>query len=110
MTLSHLSEFFLLRVRLRLDLLQQDLAYRFGISQSSVSRILTTWIKFVYLKLKRIPLWPLRALVLSNMPNTFKMQYPTTRVIIDATEIFVEQPALPELQQLTIRIIALTKD
>jgi hypothetical protein len=35
------------------------------------------------------------------MPNTFKMKYPTTRVIIDATEVFVEQPALPELQQLT---------
>ena len=27
--------------------------------------------------------------------------YPTTRVIIDATEIYVETPALPELQQIT---------
>ena len=35
------------------------------------------------------------------MPNAFKALYPTTRVIIDATEILVEQPALPELQQLT---------
>ena len=99
--LSPLNEFFLLLVRLRLGLFEKDLAYRFGISQSSVSRILITWINFVYLQLKQIPLWPPRALVLSNMPNTFKMKYPTTRVIIDATEIFVEQPALPELQQLT---------
>ena len=99
--LSPLNEFFLLLVRLCLGLFEKDLAYRFGISQSSVSRILITWINFVYLQLKQIPLWPPRALVLSNMPNTFKMKYPTTRVIIDATEIFVEQPALPELQQLT---------
>ena len=27
--------------------------------------------------------------------------YPTTRVIIDATEIYIEQPRLPELQQMT---------
>ena len=45
--LSPLNEFFLLLVRLRLELFEQDLAYRFGISQSSVSRILITWINFV---------------------------------------------------------------
>ena len=35
------------------------------------------------------------------MPNSFKEKYPCTRVIIDATEIFVEHPSLPELHQLT---------
>ena len=35
------------------------------------------------------------------MPKVFKEKYPSTRVIIDATEIYVEKPALPELQQLT---------
>ena len=35
------------------------------------------------------------------MPRTFKDLYPTTRVIIDATEIFIETPSLPELQQMT---------
>ena len=35
------------------------------------------------------------------MPNAFKEKHPLTRVVIDATEIFVEQPSLPELQQLT---------
>ena len=45
--------------------------------------------------------WPPRALIQSNMPNAFKEKYPLTRVVIDATEIFVEQPSLPELQQLT---------
>ena len=35
------------------------------------------------------------------MPACFKQLYPTTRVIIDATEIFIETPSLPELQQMT---------
>ena len=35
------------------------------------------------------------------MPAVFKARYLSTRVIIDATEIYVEQPALPELQQIT---------
>lgn len=88
-------------MRLRLGLFEQDLAYRFAISQSSVSRIIITWINLLYLQLKQIPLWPPRALIHSCMPKTFKEKYPSTRVIIDATEIFIEQPSLPELQQLT---------
>ena len=31
----------------------------------------------------------------------FKEKYPTTRCVIDATEIFIEQPSSPAAQQLT---------
>lgn len=96
-----LEEFFLVLVRLRLGLFEQDLAYRFSVSQSTVSRIINTWINFIYLQFKQIPLWIPQDLTLLNMPKCFKDKYPFTRVIIDATEVFVEQPALPELQQLT---------
>ena len=51
--------------------------------------------------MKQIPLWPPRALIHSCIPKAFKEKYPSTRVIIDATELFIEQPSLPELQQLT---------
>lgn len=100
-TLTPKDEFFLVLVRLRLGLMEQDLAYRFEISQSTVSRIISTWINFLYLKFKEIPMWPPRDLVRANMPKQFKEKYPTTRVIIDATEIFITQPRLPELQQMT---------
>ena len=96
-----MEEIFLVLVRLRLGLLEEDLAYRFGVSQSTVSRIIITWINFLYLQLKQIPLWSPKALVMSYMPKEFKEKYPSTRVVIDATEVFIEQPALPELQQLT---------
>ena len=99
--LTLIKEFFLVIIRLCLGSFEQDLGYRFGISQTTVSRIIVTWINFMYLQFKQILLWPSRALTLSNMPKLFKDKYPMTRVIIDATEIFVEQPHLTELQQLT---------
>ena len=55
-TLCPIDEFFLVMIRLRLGLLEKDLAYRFGISQSTVSRILITWINFLYLQFQCIPL------------------------------------------------------
>ena len=35
------------------------------------------------------------------MPPAFKESYPTTRCIIDATEIFIQMPSNPQAQQLT---------
>ena len=100
-SLPPLEEFFLVMVRLRLGLFEQDLAYRFGVSQSTVCRIFTTWINFLYVQFQQISLWPPNKYVNSHMPKLFKQQYPITRVIIDATEIFIQQSALPEVKQLT---------
>ncbi len=99
--LQPFEEFFLVLVRLRLGLFEKDLAYRFGISTPTVSRICITWLNFLYYKLKDLPMWPRRESVLSCMPMSFKQLYPSTRVIIDATEIKVETPSLPQLQQMT---------
>ena len=51
--------------------------------------------------MREIPLWPPRDLVQSNMTMQFKDKYHSTRVIIDATEVYIDQPKLPELQQMT---------
>ena len=99
--LQPVNEFFMTLVRLRLGLLEQDLADRFGISTSTVSRIFTTWINFLYLRLKDLPLWPPKEIIDTYMPQVFKCLYPTTRVIVDATEIYVEKPSLPDIQQMT---------
>ena len=99
--LSPLNEFFLVLCRLRCALLINDIAYRFGISQSTVSRIFTTWINFLYFKFKDINLWPSRQEINECMPQSFRTSYPTTRCIIDATEIFIQMPSDPQAQQLT---------
>ena len=98
--LTPLNEFFLVLCRMRLGLLEQDLAFRFGISQPTVSRICITWINAMYSKFKEVSIWPTRQQVDAKMPASFA-DYPTTRVVIDATEIFIEQPSSPVAQQQT---------
>lgn len=70
------NESFLMLVRLCLNLKEYDLTKRFEISQSSVSRIFTTWINYCYLHLGMLPRWPDRVTIKSTMPAIFKEQYP----------------------------------
>ena len=51
-----LEQFFMTLVRLRLGLLKVDIAYRFSVSQSTVSRTTLTWINLMYHNFKKIPI------------------------------------------------------
>ena len=90
--LSHLDEFLLVLMRLKAGLFVQDLADRFGISTSLVSRICITWINLLYLELNDIFPFPSQELVRKNMPQEFA-EYPTTRIILDCSEIFIHRPS-----------------
>ena len=68
-SLTPLNEFFLTFCRLRVGLKQQGLAYRFGISLSTMSRIITTWLDFIFHKFKEIPIWLNRQVVDQFMPD-----------------------------------------
>ena len=79
---------------LRLALLNEDIADRFGISQTLSSRIFTTWIRVLSKLLGHalITWLPLEA-VRSNLPGVFiKGDYEKGRVILDCAEIFIERP------------------
>lgn len=82
-------------------MLEQDLAIRFELSQSRVSRIITTWVNAIYYRYKEVDIWPTREKSLLNLPEKVREFSPTLRCIIDATEIYIEQPKNPEAQQLT---------
>ncbi|XP_077512006.1 uncharacterized protein LOC144122917 [Amblyomma americanum] len=90
------NELFLVLLRLRLGLFEHDLAHRFG-TQSTASRICVSWINFMYIRLCKLPLWVSRAVLDGTMTAAFST-YPTTRVILDATEIKCEVPSSLSLQ------------
>ena len=100
-SMSPEQELFLVLIRLRLGLLVQDIAHRFDISTTQVSRIFKTWIIFLYQRLRVLPIWPSRNFIDDNMPGCFKLTYPKTRVIIDCTEIFIEMPSSCRSQSIT---------
>ena len=55
------DEFFLVLVRIRLGAIEEDLAYRFRISQQSVSAIWNAWLPFLAAQLRPLITWPLTA-------------------------------------------------
>ena len=84
-----LDKFLLVFMRLRLGLLEQDLAQRFCVSVSTVSRVLITWYNVLDGILKHLIVWPSRDVIATSMPDCFK-KFPNTRMIIDCTEFFIE--------------------
>ena len=88
-----LEQLFLTLVRPHAGAQEVDLSVRFGLSQSSVSRIATTWINLMYQSLKAIYWFASWHIVKKYMPVTFKRLYPNTCIIIDATEFAIESPS-----------------
>ena len=86
------EEFLLTCMRLRLGLLQEHLGDIFKISPSTVSRILNTWINFIYDCSQSLVPWPTREQILYNLPRAF-MDFPNTQIVLDCTEIFIEKPS-----------------
>ncbi|SMN01597.1 hypothetical protein SPONL_2142 [uncultured Candidatus Thioglobus sp.] len=92
--LNPLNEYFLTLVRLRLGLQERDLADRFGVTQSTVSVIVNTWLNLLHHHLVELNFWPSRDIVAKYMPREFATsRYAKTRIIIDATELFIEKPS-----------------
>ena len=91
-TLTYLEEFVLVLLRLKVGLFVHDLADRFGISTSLVSRICITWVNFLSMELPGLFPFPSQELVRKNMPQEFS-EYPTSRIILDCSEVFIQRPS-----------------
>ena len=84
-----------------LGLLEDDLANRASISVQHLSRICITWFDFLHNIMGMFPIWPIRACIDETMPKCFREAYPTTRVVIDCTEIFIEKACSVRSQSVT---------
>ena len=81
-SLLKFNQFLMVLMKLRLNLTDQDLGYRFGISQSTVSKIWMKVINVMYVRLKSFIMWP------KTMPLTFRDNF--SKCIF---EIYCERPS-----------------
>ena len=98
--LSLLEEFVFVLMRLKVGLFLNYLADRFGISVAQSSKIFTTWINFLFNELQLLFPFPSQSKINKLMPSEFE-QYPSTRIILDCTEIFIEVPSSMKAQSQT---------
>jgi hypothetical protein len=66
---SSINELFMVLIRIRVGLFVQDIADRFGISKGHFSKIVCTWINFLYFELKHLFPFPSQSLIRKNMPS-----------------------------------------
>ncbi|XP_065055322.1 uncharacterized protein LOC135683866 [Rhopilema esculentum] len=92
--LSSFQEFVLVLMKLRLNVPLQDLAYRFGASLSTVSRIFSAWMINLDNRLSFLISWPEREDLWNTMPQCFQYAFgKKTTMIIDCFEVFIERPS-----------------
>ncbi|KAG0425396.1 hypothetical protein HPB47_027430 [Ixodes persulcatus] len=85
LNLSMEDQLLLVLSRLRVGLLEQDLAYRFGVHVSTVSRVWTFWVGFLADHLEQVSYWPSRKVVKEHMPECFSEVYPSTGGLLGIT-------------------------
>ena len=91
--LCEIDELFLTLTRLRLGLLEKDLADRFHISQRDVSETFATWVDHLHDCLAQLSCIPDRETMVKNLPKCFKPHYEDVFLIIDCTEPYIEKPS-----------------
>jgi hypothetical protein len=102
--LSIEDQIFLILCRLRLGLLEKDLAHRFNVSESTVSSLCNFWIPFLAKFLRQVPLWMPREVIEEMITPDLKEEIKNTRVILDATELYTETPSSFDVQSSTYAI------
>ena len=91
--LTLFQQFLVTIIKLRLNLCDQDLAYRFGVSQSTISKTFRKWINLMYIRLKQTIKWPSHEEVLKTMPSSFRRDFKRCICIMDCFEVFCERPS-----------------
>ena len=94
-TLSHFQQFVSVLMKLRLnlgDLGDQDLGYRFGVNQLTISRYFRKWVDMMRVQLSPLVKWPGRVELMKTMLMEFRQNFKQCVVVIDCFEVFIERP------------------
>ena len=75
-----------------------DVAVRFGVAVRSATVIFKTWVQHIYIMIGQVGIWPHRDIIISNMPAQFRIDFPTSLIIIDGTELRTQSPCSLPLQ------------
>ncbi len=73
-------------MKLRLNLLQGDLAERFGVSQSIVCKVISCLIDIMEENTRDYTPWLPRETIQATMPQCFREHFPNTTCVIDCSE------------------------
>ena len=93
-SLNRFQEFIIVLMKLRLNVPLQDLANRFVVSVSTISRIFSHWVVAMDTRLFRFVYWPDRDQLWRTMPQCFQYALgKKTTVVIDCFEVFIERPS-----------------
>lgn len=97
------DQLFLTLMKLRQAKEDIELSQFFDISESTVSKLVVTWINFLYFQLKELEgiFWVSMDIIKQHMPADFLKKFPNTRIILDATEQPIQKPSVLESQSAT---------
>ena len=88
------KSFMCMMFKLRTCAPNEGLAYQFGVSEATMSRIILKWLKLTNTRLAGLIHWPDRDTLQKTMPECFRVSFGrTVAVIIDCFEIFIERPS-----------------
>lgn len=92
--LTKFQEFIVFMMKVKFNLQNADLGFRFNISEATVSRIFDKWLHVAYCRLKDEIIWPTRDALQRTMPQAFYDSFgANVAVIVDCFEIRIERPS-----------------
>jgi len=91
--LSKFNSFMIFFMKVRLNLHFEDIAYRFCVNKGTISRHFHSTLEVLYVKTKKLIMWPDREVLRLTMPTSFRKFFKRCAIVIDCTEVFVERPS-----------------
>ncbi|CAL9693779.1 unnamed protein product [Knipowitschia caucasica] len=86
-----LDQILMTLMKLKLNLVLGDVAYRFNVSKSKASTVISDWIDTMGDQLVPMVAWLPRSVIRANMPPSFRENYPNTTCIIDCAETAIQR-------------------